>query len=144
MYVIFYNDKPIYLSDNTENIHNLISFNFKSSDIFELLNQLKNAHLNGFTLTDETSVDLYQDFVQHFKIIEAAGGLVFNEDKELLFIFRNGVWDLPKGKIEKRETIEEAALREVEEECGVSDLKLGVLIDKTYHIYEYKNQFFLK
>jgi len=144
MYIIFYNENPIYLSDNTENIHNIKSFDFKRSDIFELLNQLKNGHLNGFTLTDETSADLYQDFVQHFKIIEAAGGLVFNETKELLFIFRNGVWDLPKGKIEKGETIEEAALREVEEECGVTDLKLGNFIDKTYHIYEYKNQLVFK
>ena len=68
-------------------------------------------------------------------VISAAGGLVVNPKKEILFIFRNGVWDLPKGWIEKGETIESAATREVEEECGVFNLKIIKSLVTTYHIY---------
>ncbi|MEI2708502.1 MAG: NUDIX domain-containing protein [Chitinophagaceae bacterium] len=69
------------------------------------------------------------------KTIVAAGGLVFNENKELLMIFRRAKWDLPKGKLDEGETIEECAIREVEEETGVQQIILGKLIQKTYHEY---------
>jgi len=144
MYVIFYNNKPIYLSDNEYNCGKLKSVDFKSVDIFKMLNQLKNDKLNGFCLTDKNTFKLYQNFTKHFKVIEAAGGLVFNEANDLLFIFRNGVWDLPKGKIEKGELTTLSALREVEEECNVQHLQLGNFVDKTYHIYEYKNKLIFK
>ena len=75
---------------------------------------------------------------QYFEIIEASGGIVKNESGEILFIFRNGIWDLPKGKIEDNESREEAGLREVEEECGFRSLKLGHFIGTTYHLYDEK------
>lgn len=68
--------------------------------------------------------------------IVAGGGLVQNENDEILFIFRKGKWDLPKGKAENNETIEETALREVEEECGISGLTIVSPLPCTYHIYE--------
>ncbi|MFT4203235.1 MAG: NUDIX domain-containing protein [Chitinophagaceae bacterium] len=68
------------------------------------------------------------------KII-AGGGLVFNPKNELLMIFRLGFWDLPKGKWEEGETIEECAVREVEEETGLHDVQLGKLVGLTYHEY---------
>lgn len=68
------------------------------------------------------------------KII-AAGGLVTNDNNELLMIFRRGKWDLPKGKLDEGETIEECALREVEEETGLSNIQLGVFLGVTYHEY---------
>lgn len=74
------------------------------------------------------------------KLIEAAGGLVKNEHKEYLVIFRNGVWDLPKGKIEDGEKTRKAAVREVEEECGIHVKKAGRKICKTYHVYPLRNQ----
>lgn len=69
------------------------------------------------------------------KKITAAGGIVTNQHNELLMIYRRGFWDLPKGKLDKGETIEECALREVQEETGVSQLTLAKLIDITYHDY---------
>ena len=57
-------------------------------------------------------------------MVEAAGGLVYNKEDELLMIFRNGKWDLPKGKKEKGEEIESCAKREVQEECGVRNLEI--------------------
>lgn len=68
--------------------------------------------------------------------IKAAGGIVRNEANEYLFIFRNGKWDLPKGKIEKGENSRAAAIREVEEECGIRIESSGEKIGNTYHIYE--------
>lgn len=69
------------------------------------------------------------------KTILAAGGLVFNQHNELLMMFRRGKWDLPKGKLDVGETIETCAVREVEEETGITNIKLDELIGKTYHEY---------
>ena len=69
------------------------------------------------------------------KKIIAAGGLVTNKNNELLMIFRRGKWDLPKGKLDEGETIEQCAVREVEEETGIGDLYLGRLLGITYHKY---------
>lgn len=69
------------------------------------------------------------------KIIKAGGGLVRNEVGDVLMIFRRGHWDLPKGKLDPGETIEECALREVEEECGIGGLVLGPLVGTTEHEY---------
>jgi 8-oxo-dGTP pyrophosphatase MutT (NUDIX family) len=81
---------------------------------------------------------------QSITLIEAAGGLVKNEHKAFLFIYRNNKWDLPKGKIEKNETVKEAAVREVEEECNIMVGKLGEKICKTYHVYVNKGEVVLK
>jgi len=78
------------------------------------------------------------------QLIEAAGGLVKNDDGEYLFIYRNGKWDLPKGKIEKEEKVKAAAVREVEEECGIKVSGLGEKICKTYHVYMNKGILVLK
>lgn len=78
------------------------------------------------------------------QFIEAAGGLVFNPKGELLVIFRRGFWDLPKGKIDKRETPSIAALREVEEETGVHGLMLQKQLSDTYHTYFMHNKYILK
>lgn len=78
------------------------------------------------------------------EVIKAAGGLVKNEQGQYLFIFRNGKWDLPKGKIEADEKNRIAAVREVQEECGIRILKSGKKICNTYHIYELNEKIILK
>lgn len=77
-------------------------------------------------------------------LIEAAGGLVINEKTDYLFIYRNDKWDLPKGKIEKGERVKDAAVREVEEECGIKVSALGEKICKTYHVYTSRGEVVLK
>ena len=69
------------------------------------------------------------------KKIIAAGGLVLNDNNELLMIFRRNKWDLPKGKLDEGETIEACALREVKEETGLQILKLEKFINITLHTY---------
>lgn len=69
-----------------------------------------------------------------FKIV-AAGGIVENEEGKILLQFRRGKWDLPKGKLDEGETIEECAIREVEEETGLQNIHLGELVGLTHHNY---------
>ncbi len=76
--------------------------------------------------------------------ITAAGGLVTNDQQELLMIFRRGKWDLPKGKLDEGESIEACAVREVEEETGLTSLELGNKIGITYHTYQENNITILK
>ena len=77
-------------------------------------------------------------------MIEAAGGLVFNKDGDILMIFRNGKWDLPKGKLEIGESVEECAIREVEEECSIYGLDITEKLLETYHTYNMDGEEVLK
>ena len=86
----------------------------------------------------------FEELASHFTQINAAGGVVESPEGEYLFIFRNGVWDLPKGKQEEGEEITMTALREVEEECGVKNLTLKELICITRHTYHRDGKFYLK
>jgi 8-oxo-dGTP pyrophosphatase MutT (NUDIX family) len=70
------------------------------------------------------------------KMVVAAGGLVRNARGEALMIMRRGLWDLPKGHVDPDESIADCALREVREECGVLDLRLGRPLCTTLHIYD--------
>ena len=72
--------------------------------------------------------------------IVAAGGIVTNEENKILFQFRRGKWDLPKGKLEEGERIEDCAVREVEEETGLQNIQLGNLIGVTNHFYKEKGK----
>lgn len=77
----------------------------------------------------------FDEFTQEYTMIQAAGGLVFNKDNQLLTIKRNGLWDLPKGKIEKHEDQRAAALREVMEETGINMINIADKIGETFHAY---------
>lgn len=87
---------------------------------------------------------LWDLFSKRFKFVQAAGGVVQDERGRLLAIKRLGKWDLPKGKVDKGEAIPEAALREVEEECGIDELKIVQPIAVTWHTYERKGAQHLK
>jgi len=116
------------------------------------LPQLQTA-FQQFETNDKTKLIIWskQDFTtlkttffSLFKNIDAAGGLVKNELNELLFIYRLNKWDLPKGKLNKNETPEDAALREVQEETGLKKLKITAPLTTTHHIYTRKEKQILK
>lgn len=87
----------------------------------------------------------FSEFKKNFRIIEAAGGIVINKEQQLLLIYRNQKWDLPKGKLEVNEQIKSAALREVEEETGVDVmLTTNEIYRTTYHAYFHKVEMVLK
>jgi ADP-ribose pyrophosphatase YjhB (NUDIX family) len=94
-------------------------------------------HPNGVQL-------LWDMFMKRFKFVQAAGGVVQDENGRLLMIKRLGKWDLPKGKVDEGEGIPEAALREVEEECGIDELKITDHLMNTWHTYERKGRQHLK
>jgi len=83
---------------------------------------------------------LINDFFALFKVVQAAGGLVFNPDNEILAIYRRGYWDLPKGKLDPGETPDEASVREVQEETGIQQIDRGELLITTYHIYRNRKE----
>jgi len=88
------------------------------------------------TIWGAQPLEMIDFFMKSLKIIVAGGGLVQNPDGAILFIFRNGKWDLPKGKPEEGEEMTQTAIREVEEECGISDLTILGDLPLTHHIYQ--------
>jgi len=90
------------------------------------------------------SQEMLNHLIKHFHFIEAAGGVVRNKTNNLLFIKRWGIWDLPKGKREKGEEIKNCALREVNEETGVSSLQIIEPLSVSYHFYQHKKKIVLK
>jgi len=144
MYTIFINDNPIYLTDEFIEDDKINFFNYDEINLSETLNKLEKGELSSIYFYHTNLNYLWSDFKDNFKIIEAAGGIVFNEKDELLWIYRNDKWDLPKGKIEIGEEKEIAAIREVQEECGINELIIKEFISTTYHLYKHKDEIVLK
>ncbi|QTD37166.1 NUDIX domain-containing protein [Polaribacter batillariae] len=135
MYKVFVNDKPIIITSSQKKENNFPVHILKNTVSEEIVHKLINGTTKGINLYTPDVEKGWQEFLNSFTIVSAAGGLVLNDKKEVLFIFRNGIWDLPKGRIEKGEQIKEAAIREVEEECGIFGLKIVKPLLTTYHVY---------
>jgi len=135
MYKVFVNDKPIIITSSSKKTNNFTVYVLKKIVINEIIRKLQNNEVDGVNLYAPDLEKGWVLFLQNLDIIPAAGGLVLNPKKEVLFIYRNNIWDLPKGWIEKSESIETAAIREVEEECGIFNLVILKKLTTTYHIY---------
>ncbi len=107
-----------------------------------LLRTRKLKHLDSVTIVSEDKKALKKFIKSRFSVIKAAGGVV-TKAKNILFIYRLGKWDLPKGKFDKGETPAQCAVREVEEECNIQ-VKLGPEICKTWHTYTHNRKSILK
>ena len=153
MYIkIYFNDKPLFLCDNIDKViepyvhHDDAVFideldmHTVKSMIHEM--QLEKIHAGIFFHPDLEK--LKKEFFKKFTLVQAAGGLVKNEKDETLLIHRRGKWDLPKGKLDKGESLEECAIREVEEETGLKKIKLIAPLLITYHTYHEGTKFVLK
>lgn len=149
MYKIYINEKPVFLCSEEEfpNIKNEAYSVYNEQDILpfgvDFLQKINIA--NGIIYVSEQPEALFKRFTQTLIVIEAAGGLILNPKRnKILFIYRRNKWDLPKGKIDKGESIKKAAWREVAEECGLSTHQIEDHLCDTYHIYEHKNKWILK
>ncbi len=111
----------------------------KSAIIKAFDNFTNNETIEKLVIVNDDIKSLWKAFSSQFELVTAAGGLVFNENNEVLMIHRRGFWDLPKGKLEKGEKIKECAVREVEEECGLVNIQLDKKICVTYHLYALKS-----
>ncbi|MFT4565376.1 MAG: 8-oxo-dGTP pyrophosphatase MutT (NUDIX family) [Saprospiraceae bacterium] len=148
MYKIYYNDTVIrlahmgYESHITRKAHHqvIIYYTGKTKHILSCLDKIeKDPELKELVLLTTDVKLLKRDFFSVFKIVPAAGGLVLNDKCQMLMIFRRGHWDLPKGKMEEGETKKETAIREVQEETGLSNISLLNKLVTTYHIYRGRN-----
>ncbi|SHG31769.1 NUDIX hydrolase [Chryseobacterium vrystaatense] len=138
MYKVFVNEKKLLVSKHPENLEK--DLRFESFTTLEIaLDLLENTSVKELNVFGENIEEIWKEFQKLFRIIEAAGGVVSNSQGELLFIKRLGKWDLPKGKMEKGESREESAVREIEEETGLQDVELVEFINTTYHIYIERN-----
>jgi len=138
MYKVFVNEKKLLLSKQSENLEKTIGY--ENAMTLEIaLDLLENTSVKELNVFGEDIYGIWAEFRSLFRIIEAAGGVVNNPDGDTLFIRRLGKWDLPKGKMEKGESREESAVREIEEETGLRDVELVRFINTTFHIYVERN-----
>ena len=146
MYKVFFNQKLILLTtDIISPKEDSPFFYVKFTNKKFVVQMLKSKKVKMLYLYHSKEDKLWYYFLNMFKLIEAAGGLVRNlKTNHFLFIFRNKKWDLPKGRINKNEEVQKAAIREVEEETGVENLSITKPLNTTYHIFKRNRKYRLK
>lgn len=149
MYKVFFNDRVVLLTDDF--IRNFqvkfgLFYKYRSTeDLKELIEFYRNLkRIDTLFIFHHDLDELQERFKSCFYMVEAAGGLVCNEEGRYLIMKRRGKWDLPKGKVNSGESIPDAALREVTEECGLSNLEIISPLMSTYHCYWLDDQSILK
>jgi len=139
-HTVSFNDS---IEEDIENTRNIRVTSF--SDVSTVVENVKSGNYDGDINLYGYNIDImYNDFCSLYSYIEAAGGVVRNSKSEFLLIKRFGIWDLPKGKIEKGETTNEAAIREVREETGLNNIIITLSLPDTYHIYFQRKKWWLK
>ncbi|HUR66745.1 MAG TPA: NUDIX domain-containing protein [Chitinophagaceae bacterium] len=153
MYIkIYFNDKPLFLCDAVDEtiqpyIHHddaVFIDELNSHTVRSMIHEMEQPEVHAGVFFHPDFEELKKAFYKKFMIVKAAGGLVKNEKDEMLLIFRRGKWDLPKGKLDKGEKLEDCAIREVEEETGLQKIKLISPLIITYHTYHEGARFILK
>ncbi len=144
MYKVFVNEKPLFLTNVISKETDFQLFLLESVDIVQLINKMFQNKIQKAYLYYPDEKEIMKVLKTKIQVNKAGGGLVYNKKGEVLFIFRNGKWDLPKGGTEKGEEIEETAIREVEEETGVNKLVITDKLQKTYHVFKRNGTYRLK
>src|SRR5258705_1224764 len=153
MYIkIYFNNEPLFLCDAVDEtiqpyVHHddaIFIDELNSHTVKSMIHEMERPEIHAGVFYHPSLEELKKAFIKKFSFIQAAGGLVINEKKEILLIFRRGKWDLPKGKLDKDENLEECAVREVKEETGLTKLKLISPLTITYHTYHEGARFVLK
>lgn len=145
--VVYFNDIRIEFIEESDFIADFDNVEYLKSDreIGIFVKRLHKGEYNSDINLIVSDVDqIVSGFINHYKYVKAAGGLVKNRNNEYLLIRRLGIWDLPKGKSEKNETNEETAIREVCEETGLNSIKITGELPDTWHIYYRKSSWYLK
>jgi 8-oxo-dGTP pyrophosphatase MutT (NUDIX family) len=144
MYKVFVNDKPLFLTNEIFKETDFQLFLLESVDFKQLIVKIFQNKIQKAYLYYPDEKEIMKVFKTKIPVNKAGGGLVYNKNGDVLFIFRNGKWDLPKGGTEKGEEIEQTSMREVEEETGVNGLKIIKKLQKTYHIFKRNGIYKLK
>ncbi|AEV32552.1 ADP-ribose pyrophosphatase [Owenweeksia hongkongensis DSM 17368] len=145
MYKVFINDSSIsFIEKPISGEVSHLSYESKDHLVESIKSLENNSEIKHLTFGVDSLQEVWNDFTEMYEIIEAAGGIVRNGAGEILMIYRLGKWDLPKGKLEEGESVEEGAVREVIEECGISNLRVIRELPITYHTYEIGGKKILK
>ena len=144
MYKVFVNDKPLFLTNEVAKETDFQLFLLESVDIEQLIVKMFNNKINKAYLYYPDEKEILKKVKEKIPVKKAGGGLVYNKKGEVLFIFRGGKWDLPKGGCDKGEAIEDCSIREVEEETGVKGLTISKKLQKTYHVFKRNGVYRLK
>lgn len=143
MYKVFVNESPLILTNEQPDNTMGNVFALEDNAINYAITSLSKKLLDSAYIF-EPGDDILEKFASKIPMVVAAGGLVKNKKGKVLFIFREGKWDLPKGKLDKGESMEAAAIREVEEETGVNGLRVERYLQTTYHIFKRNGRYKLK
>ena len=143
---LFYNQSALFIGEENSRSKDVIRVDVKDRiEMYSVIEKwVEQDNPQDFILGGYDVKKIFKDVKNYFKYVQAAGGLVTNQKNQFLFIKRLGVWDLPKGKMEKNEKPKICALREVTEETGISGITITEKLPATYHIYFQDEQFFLK
>ena len=149
---IYFNDNPLFLCNDIDTtIQPLIHHDdtvfideLNSHTVKSMIHEMQQPQVHAGVFYNKDLDALKKAFWKKFDLVTAAGGVIINEKKEILLIFRRGKWDLPKGKLDKDEKLETCAIREVKEETGLDITKLDALLGITYHTYHEGARFKLK
>jgi len=146
MYSIYYLDNVLIIAESKEKFFgNKLVFAKNEKVLCSFAqNWIDNENRLDTVVYGYDSEKMFAHLKNYFKYVEAAGGIVRNSENKLLFIRRWNIWDLPKGKVNKKEDIETCALRETEEETGVLGLQITGIFPSSFHFYFYKEKLFLK
>ncbi|HEX9979892.1 MAG TPA: NUDIX domain-containing protein [Flavobacterium sp.] len=144
MYKVFVNDKPLFLTNEIHKETDFKLFLLESVDIKKLIIKIFQSKIPQAYLYHPDEKKIMKTLKSKLPVQKAGGGLVYNAKGEVLFIFRNGKWDLPKGGTEKGEKLSHTAVREVEEETGVKNLDVSRKLGKTYHVFKRNGRYKLK
>lgn len=133
MYKVFIDNRPIVFLQNNKEINK--SKCFKVNSVKEIRKIIKKNDAEELKFISDKAKDLYDEFFKDYKKISASGGIVQRKGR-FLVIKREGSWDLPKGKVEKKEKNKEAGIREIEEECGIKGPEIVTKLTTTLHTYK--------
>jgi len=149
---IYFNDKPLFLCDNVDKtiepfIHHddaIFIDEFNAHTIKTIIHEMQQPAVHAGVFIHHDLTELKKALFKKFTLVLAAGGLVANNKDHILMIFRRGKWDLPKGKLDRGEKLEDCAVREVKEETGLKNVSLVSLLTITWHTYHEGSRFILK
>jgi 8-oxo-dGTP pyrophosphatase MutT (NUDIX family) len=149
---IYFGDKPLFLCDAVDRdlqpyVHHddaIFIDELDTHTVKAMIHEMQQDKIHAGVFYHPDLGELKKAFFKKFTLVVAAGGLVQNEKQEYLLIFRRGKWDLPKGKLDRKETLEDCALREIEEETGLQGARIGKPLTTTYHTYHEGARFILK
>jgi 8-oxo-dGTP pyrophosphatase MutT (NUDIX family) len=149
MYKVFFNDRIVLLTDDfIKNFQVRYGLFYKYRNVDDLKELIdfywKLKRIDTLFIFHYDIEELRERFKSCFHQVYAAGGLVRNGEGKYLIMRRRDKWDLPKGKVNRDETFEKAAIREVTEECGLHDLEICGPLLSTYHAYWLDEQTILK